>query len=106
MKKEFQVSGGNGIFIGVVKVTKNKSSKKVTSHCPSRHEEIIRIVKVHQVASFINGEEYQSEDATTDTGVEKAVQNIERGLISKLTSLANDKRIKTLEDKLKDNGYS
>lgn len=102
-RKELSATGKNGVIAAEVVVTMDYSTKVITGHHPSTHDDFTRQVPIHKVESFVNGSlwvnkmglQYESEVLQETERILKEVRDY-------IDRLANEEPIITFTDKMKE----
>lgn len=105
MKKSLESTGPNGTYRGIVEIFFDYRTESREVHNPSTHDEEKRMFSYHRVVGYVEGHQTPSEDFLDKRDAPKYCEQIEKIVMKKLYSLANDQITATYLDILKSNGY-
>lgn len=100
-EKEYTVSGKNGTFKALVKVTMNYTTKPIKGTHAVTHDDFTKDIPLHKVETIINGQMWKEvKELESEERVLFETQKARNEANSRIQTLANEEPAKTFLDKM------
>lgn len=104
--QEWETMGSVSTVKGKIVVTMNYTTKNITAHNHSTHDDIPRTIGIHKIVGYINGKVWwNSGDLDSENIVLSESERCKKQMQSDMDNLANTQPIKTFADKMKGLGF-